>query len=93
MRNFVAYVFMGSGVLVMFVGGFWGLILSLRVLVEVGGFWLALAGFILFPVLFAFAPFYAGVALNDWTLLKVSYGTMAIVAVSFMIGAKVMGKA
>src|SRR3989442_3909291 len=46
----LAYAFVGTGALMLVVGTFWGLILSVRILSEVGGFWLALVGF--FPVSF-----------------------------------------
>lgn len=90
MRKLV-YTFMSSGFLMLLVGGFWGLILSLRVLVELGGFWLAVAGFVLFPVLFAFAPFYSGIALNDWSILKITYGTWAVAAILLTVGVKISG--
>lgn len=69
--------FFGTALIVLGVGslvvlGFWGLILDLRVLHAIGGFWLALAGFILFPAMLIFAPFYAGAVYGYWEPLIVT---------------------
>ena len=62
------------GMLTYFVAGLLGLVICLRILVDVGGFFLALVGFVFFPVAIAFAPWYALVADGNWAPLIVVYG-------------------
>lgn len=52
------------------------------------GFWGGLLAFILFPATLAFVPWYAGVALDDWTLLLVTYGGGLLFGGLYTIGAK-----
>ena len=87
MRNAIAYTLVGGGFVVTLIGGFWGLILSIRVLAELGGFLLVVLGFILFPLTFTILPFYTGFVLHDWTLLQISARTLF--AAFVLIGAGV----
>jgi hypothetical protein len=72
-----------AGVLII---GVWGFILSLRIILDAAGFWGGLVAFILFPITFAFVPWYAGVALHDWTLLLVNYGGGFLCSVLYVLG-------
>ena len=69
------------------IGGFWGLILSVKVLMDLGGFWLVVLGFLMFPLTFAILPFYAGFALHDWTIWQISARTFLAALVLIALGA------
>ena len=60
----------------------WALILELRLLYAVGGFWLAVAGFFLLPFTVPLAAFLAGVIYGNWGPLLLVGG----VAVSAAVG-------
>lgn len=85
MRNIAAYTFVCSGFLAMLVGGAWGLILTLRALIELGGFWFVVIGALLAPLTVAFLPFYMGLVQHDWTILRVDAITLGVSGV--LIGA------
>ena len=51
----------------------WGFYLSLQIVGDLGGFWAAIAGGLLYPVVFLVIPWYAGFALGDWLPLWISY--------------------
>lgn len=54
--------------------GIWGMILSIRILLEVAGLLAALVGLVLFPLTLAVAPWIGLVAEGSWTALLVVYG-------------------
>ena len=74
----LAVVAFASGI----VFGAWALILELRLLYAVGGFWLAVAGFFLLPFTVPLAAFFAGVIYGNWGPLLLVGG----VAVSAAVG-------
>ena len=51
----------------------WGFYASLKIVGDLGGFWLTIAGGLLYPVVFLIIPWYAGFALGDWTPFWISY--------------------
>jgi hypothetical protein len=55
-----------------------GLIASLFAVYEVAGGWGVLLGLLLFPLTFAYLPFYALLADGSWNLLLLNYGSIAV---------------
>ncbi len=54
--------------------GVWALLLNVAIVNEAAGFWGVVVGFVLLPVTFLAAPWYAGVATGNWVPLMVCYG-------------------
>ncbi len=73
-RKIIGYPLVTVGWILMLGFGLWSLVLDCAILNEVGGFWVIVVGWFLFPVMFTVAPFYAGVAWGDWTAFFVTYG-------------------
>jgi len=71
--------------------GFWGLILLVGVVNEIAGFLGVVIGFILFPVMFAAAPWYAAVAWGNWLPLIVCYGGGVLTAILYGLGSLIAG--
>lgn len=74
----LAVVAFGSGI----VFAVWAAILELRLVYAVGGFWLAVAGFLVLPFTVPLAALLAGVMYGDWDplLLVVAVAVSAAVA-------------
>ncbi len=47
---------------------------------------------VLFPIVFAVAPFYIGFALGDWSVVIVQYGGMLVGFILVAIGTALEGK-
>ena len=91
MRNILGGGLVAIGFLSALVFGFWGLILDLRILNAIGGFWLVLAGLFMFPATLTLAPFYAGFALGDWRAVAVTIAGGLMLMLFGGIGATVFG--
>jgi hypothetical protein len=55
-----------------------GLTASLFIVYEVAGGWGLFVGLLLFPLTFAYLPFYVLFAEGNWSLLLINYGSIAI---------------
>ena len=55
-----------------------GLTASLFVVYEIAGGWGVLLGLLLFPLTFAYLPFYTLFADGSWNLLLLNYGSIAV---------------
>ena len=55
-----------------------GLAASLFIVYEVAGVWGLLLGLLLFPLTFAYLPFYTLFADGSWSLLLLNYGSIAV---------------
>ncbi len=62
------------GYAVFAVTGIWSFILELQIIYVAGGFGGFVLAFLLGPITFALAPFYAGVAWGNWFPLILGYG-------------------
>jgi putative effector of murein hydrolase LrgA (UPF0299 family) len=67
-------IFKAPGFLLFFVAGLWGLMISLQIVYELGGFVLAGIAFLLLPALLSLAPWYAGLVQGDWFPVALVYG-------------------
>lgn len=79
------------GVISLIIFGLWGLILLVAIVNEVAGFLGVVIGFMLLPVMFVAAPWYAVVAWGNWLPLIVCYGGGILTAVLFGLGSIIAG--
>ncbi|MGC1872376.1 MAG: hypothetical protein WA700_15575 [Acidobacteriaceae bacterium] len=63
------------GYFIFIVGGVWGFILCLAIIVKVVGFWGVVASIVLAPVTLIASPVYAGFAWHNWLPLALIYGS------------------
>lgn len=75
-----------AGVLSFIIFGLIGFAMSLQIINEVAGFWGFAIGFVLFPVVFGVAPFYALIVWGWWVPLFVNYGGLFVAAVLYTAG-------
>ena len=91
MRNILSGIFKTLGCIVFAIFGLWGFIIELVIINEVAGFWGLVIGFMLLPVTFVVAPWYALVAWGNWFPLLIVYGGGISAAVLFGIGLSLSG--
>jgi len=92
LRNLLGSLFKILGVISGIVFGLWGLIVLVGVVNEVAGFFGVVVGFMLFPVMFVVAPFYALVAWGNWLPLIIVYGGGILTAILYGIGSLISGE-
>jgi hypothetical protein len=63
------------GYIIFVVGGLWGFVISLKIVIDNLGFIGGAIAFFVFPVTFVFAPLYAGIADSNWFPLILNYGS------------------
>ena len=90
MRARIGQLVTGVGYLVGIICGIWGFLLDLAIVKEAAGFWGVVAGFVLMPVTFTVAPWYAGIAWGNWFPLLICYGG-GIVATVIIVGGAAIG--
>jgi hypothetical protein len=78
--------------LVAVVCGPWGLFLDLAIVHRAAGFLGVVVGSVLFPVTFAVAPWYAGVAWGYWFPLLISYGGAIVTTLLVGLGSVIAGE-
>lgn len=88
----IGKILSGLGVLCYCVFGIWGFFLSLGIVHEVVGFWGFAIAFVLFPVTFAAAPWYALFHWGTWFPLAVSYGGFIVALILTGIGSSLSGE-
>jgi hypothetical protein len=66
-------------------GGLFGLIQSFLIVHEFFGNWGVLLGLFLFPLVFAYCPFYSLFVYGSWNLLLLNYGSLAVSGALFLI--------
>lgn len=74
------------GTICYYVFGIWGFILSLSIVHQVVGFWGFVLAFVVFPVTFAAAPWYALFHWGTWFPLLVNYGGFILAIILKSIG-------
>ena len=89
MRDIFGGIFKVLGHIVFVIFGLWGFIIELTILYQVAGFDGVVIGFILLPVMFLAAPWYALVAWGHWFPLLIVYGGGILAAVLFGIGSAI----
>ena len=73
MKNLMSWLFYIPGGLLIGSTMLYSVFLSFQIVFSVFQAWAAYLSFIFFAMVYGIAPFYAGFALGDWTLLVVSY--------------------
>lgn len=91
MRKVLGMPFKILGAISAIVFGLWGMILTVGIVSDVAGFLGVCIGFILFPVMFVAAPWYALVAWGDWLPLLVCYGGGILFAMLYVLGQTIAG--
>lgn len=79
-------IFKVPGYIVYFLGGIWGLFISLGIIKAKLGFIAAMIGFFIFPIALYIAPLYAGFADGNWAPATVIYGSGIVAMVLIFIG-------
>ena len=79
-------IFKGIGFGLWLIFGVWGLVLDLAIVKATLGLWGAVVGFVIAPVTFAAAPWYALVAWGNWFPLLICYGGGIAGATVFGVG-------
>jgi hypothetical protein len=82
----------GLGTICYVVFGIWGFLLSLSIVHEVVGFWGFVLAFVVFPVTFVAAPWYALFHWGTWFPLLVSYGGFILAVILNAIGSSLSGE-
>ena len=73
MRNLLSWLFYLPGGILIGSAVIYSVVLSFEIVFSVFPAWAAYLSFIFFPAVYGIAPFYAGFAMGDWTLLILSY--------------------
>lgn len=81
----------GLGMICYCVFGIWGFILSLAIVHEAVGFWGFLIAFVVLPVTFVAAPWYALFHSGTWFPLLVTYGGFILATILNAIGSSLSG--
>lgn len=90
-RRILGSPFKAAGVVVWIVFGLWAFVLELAIVNAVAGFWGVVVAFVIAPVTFAAAPWYAGVAWGNWFPLLIGYGGTIGGVLLFGLGSLVSG--
>ena len=89
MRNTFGGIFKVLGGIVFAIFGLWGLIIELTIVNQVAGVGGFVIGFMLLPVTFIAAHWYALVAWGNWFPLLITYGGGILAAILFGIGSAI----
>src|SRR5659263_695286 len=89
MRNILAGIFKVLGVIVFAIFGLLGFIIELGILNQVIGYWGSVIAFVLFPITFTVAPWYALIARGNWSPLVIVCGGGILAAILFYIGSAI----
>ncbi len=91
MKNLMSWLFYIPGGILIGSTMLYSVFLSFQIVFSVFPAWAAYLSFIFFPMVYGIAPFYAGFALGDWTLLIISYVGWLPGAFLIYIGNKISG--
>jgi hypothetical protein len=89
MRDIIGGIFMALGYIAFAIFGLWGFIIELSILHTVAGFGGVVIGFILLPIMFLAAPWYALVAWGTWFPVLIVYGGGIFAVVLLGIGSAI----
>ena len=84
-------IFKVPALIVYFIGGIWGLIVSLGIVIDHLGRLVGFLSLLVFPIPLYVAPLYAGFAESNWFPLMLVYGTTVVAAILYSIGAAIEG--
>lgn len=73
-KNIIGNAFVILGYLSFLIFGAWGMLITARILIDIGGFLLLVVGLMVAPVILAAAPLYAAVALNTFFPFIIIFG-------------------
>ncbi len=91
MKKLMGNLLYGIGILLLIVFGLWSFLVNLRIVIDAAGFWGAVIGFVLLPVMFIAAPWYALIEWGEWFPLVLTYGGTIIAGLFFMTGKGMRG--
>jgi hypothetical protein len=92
MRNFFGNIFKSLSIITIIITVFCGFGLNLAIVRQVVGSWGVIICLILFPIVFAVAPWYELISHGNWFPLLVIYGGVITSSVLYNIGSFVSGK-
>jgi hypothetical protein len=92
MRNLLSWLFYLPGGILIGSAVIYSVVLSFEIVFSVFPAWAAYLSFIFFPAVYGIAPFYAGFAMGDWTLLILSYVGWIPGGILIFIGNKISGE-
>ena len=84
-------IFTAPGLLIYFICGIWGLIITFGIVQDVLGTVIAIASLLFAPILLALAPWYAGIAEGDWFPLMLIYVGSIVGSALVFIGSAISG--
>jgi hypothetical protein len=93
MRPLIGNCLSGVGMIGYWIAGLLGFIISLGIVHQVVGFWGVVIAFLLAPITFAVAPWYALIAWGNPFPLILNYGGLLFCALLQYIGGKISGSA
>ena len=85
----IGAILKGLGYVAWVILGMWGFVLCLVIINHAAGFWGIVVGFVVFPVTFLAAPWYAGITMGNWFPLLICYGGGIIGAILVGLGSSV----
>ena len=91
MRLIIGGVLQVAAFIVWFICGLCGLLLNLAIVNKVAGFWGCVVGFMLLPVMFVVAPWYAVVEWEVRLPVAVTYGGGVAALILYGIGTVIIG--
>jgi hypothetical protein len=91
MRNVLGSILKVLGYIVAAIFGLWSFIIDLTIVNQMTGTWGFIIAFILFPITFLAAPWYALVARGNWFPLVIGYGGGIISVILYGIGTAIAG--
>ncbi len=92
MRQVLAMPFKVAGIIAAIGLGLWAFIMQIGIVNDVVGFWGVVIGVAIFPVTFAAAPWYAGVAQGNWFPLILGYGGPFAGMLLYQLGSLIAGE-
>jgi hypothetical protein len=90
-RSRLGSVFKVLGYITLVIFGLLGFIISVGIVYKAAGFWGFVVAFVLLPITFAVAPWYALIIRGDWFPLAISYGGGIIGIILVYIGSVIAG--
>ena len=86
LKKIIGGFIMGLGYISFIVFGMLGFLISADILNDIGGFLLVVIGFIVAPVTYAVAPWYAAVEFNTFFPLIIAYGGLILGGLLYLVG-------
>jgi hypothetical protein len=89
MRNSLGSILKVLGYIIFAIFGLWSFIIDLTIVYQAAGFWGFVIAFVLFPITFAVAPWYALIIQGNWFPLVIGYGGGIVAVILFYIGSAI----